>query len=71
MPTSDMTLKQQHKTAEMTTNDTKIGCNNVTTSEKSANTIYSKMAFSSIGETTGFENKKIRLRTYITSLRGP
>ena len=71
MPTSDMTLKQQHKTAEMATNDTKIGCNTVTTSEKSANTIYSKMAFSSICETTGFENKKIRLRTYITSLRGP
>ena len=45
MPTSDMTLKQQHKTAEMATNDTKIGCNTVTTSEKSANTIYSKMAF--------------------------
>ena len=57
-----MTLKQQHKTAEMATNDTKIGCN-VTTSEKSANTMYSKMAFSSICETTGFENKKIRLRT--------
>lgn len=40
MPTSDMTLKQQHKTAEMATNDTKIGCNYATTSEKSANTIY-------------------------------
>ena len=38
-----MTLKQQHKTEEMATNDTKIGCNNATTSEKSANTIYSKM----------------------------
>ena len=40
MPTSDMTLKQQHKTAEMVTNDTKIGYNNATTSEKSANTNY-------------------------------
>ena len=44
IPKSDVALKQQHRTAEMTTNDTKMGWN-----------CENNMASSSIWEMTGCE----------------
>ena len=57
----------------MATNDTKIGCNNATTSEKSAKLIQYIVKWLSpqYAKRQVLENKKIRLGKYITPLRGP
>ena len=73
IPTSDMALKQRHRTAEMTRNDTKIGQNCDSNSDRE-NCKYNSKILTATWLPPQYEKQqvlKFRLGTYVIPLRGP